>query len=82
MYEVKMMFLFLIFVSTLVNVNLFVVVSFQSGKSAPYYVGAIQTLPRGMYSDRNKNAIGKYSSAAFLFSFRTLQFFVFWLTSQ
>ncbi|XP_031635781.1 uncharacterized protein LOC116348799 isoform X4 [Contarinia nasturtii] len=27
-------------------------------KGAPYYVGAAQTLPRGMYSDRNKNIIG------------------------
>lgn len=32
---------------------------FQSIKGAPYYVGAAQTLPRGMYSDRNKNIIGK-----------------------
>lgn len=31
----------------------------QSIKGAPYYVGAAQTLPRGMYSDRNKNIIGK-----------------------
>ncbi|XP_055694362.1 uncharacterized protein LOC129796454 isoform X5 [Lutzomyia longipalpis] len=28
------------------------------GGKAPYYVGAAQTLPRGMYSDRNKNAVG------------------------
>lgn len=32
----------------------------QAGKGAPYYVGAAQTLPRGMYSDRNKNIIGKF----------------------
>lgn len=31
----------------------------QGVKGAPYYVGASQTLPRGMYSDRNKNIIGK-----------------------
>lgn len=31
----------------------------QGGKAAPYYVGS-QTLPRGMYSDRNKNVIGKF----------------------
>ncbi|XP_055389189.1 uncharacterized protein LOC129618456 isoform X4 [Condylostylus longicornis] len=30
----------------------------KGGKTAPYYVGAAQTLPRGMYSDRNKNAVG------------------------
>ncbi|XP_063696322.1 uncharacterized protein LOC134827553 isoform X5 [Culicoides brevitarsis] len=30
----------------------------KSGKNAPYYVGAAQTLPRGMYSDRNKNSVG------------------------
>lgn len=34
-------------------------VSLQGVKGAPYYVGAAQTLPRGMYSDRNKNIIGK-----------------------
>ncbi|XP_013101067.1 coiled-coil domain-containing protein CG32809 isoform X2 [Stomoxys calcitrans] len=28
------------------------------GKQAPYYVGASQTLPRGMYTDRNKVAMG------------------------
>ncbi|XP_037039089.1 uncharacterized protein LOC119076436 isoform X4 [Bradysia coprophila] len=28
------------------------------GSKAPYYVGAAQTLPRGMYSDRNKNVVG------------------------
>lgn len=33
--------------------------SLQAVKGAPYYVGAAQTLPRGMYSDRNKNIIGK-----------------------
>lgn len=31
----------------------------QGVKGAPYYVGSAQTLPRGMYSDRNKNIIGK-----------------------
>lgn len=36
------------------------VLSLQGGKGAPYYVGAAQTLPRGMYSDRNKNIIGKF----------------------
>ncbi|XP_037931670.1 coiled-coil domain-containing protein CG32809-like [Teleopsis dalmanni] len=30
----------------------------QIGKQAPYYVGASQTLPRGIYSDRNKVTIG------------------------
>ncbi|XP_055846008.1 uncharacterized protein LOC129911982 isoform X5 [Episyrphus balteatus] len=30
----------------------------KGGKQAPYYVGASQTLPRGMYSDRNKAAVG------------------------
>lgn len=34
--------------------------TFQGGKGAPYYVGAAQTLQRGMYSDRNKNIIGKF----------------------
>lgn len=33
----------------------------KKGGKAPYYVGAAQTLPRGMYSDRNKNAVGEYS---------------------
>lgn len=35
------------------------------GKGAPYYVGAAQTLPRGMYSDRNKNVVGKWNSIKF-----------------
>lgn len=39
----------------------------QGGKGAPYYVGAAQTLPRGMYSDRNKNIIGKFWWMAPLF---------------
>lgn len=39
--------------------NKICLISFQSGKNAPYYVGAAQTLPRGMYSDRNKNSVGK-----------------------
>ncbi|XP_059608742.1 uncharacterized protein LOC132256385 isoform X4 [Phlebotomus argentipes] len=30
----------------------------SKGGKAPYYVGAAQTLPRGMYSDRNKNSVG------------------------
>lgn len=34
---------------------------FQTGK-APYYVGGSQTLPRGMYSDRNKNVVGKFNA--------------------
>lgn len=34
--------------------------SLQIGKQAPYYVGASQTLPRGMYTDRNKVAMGEY----------------------
>lgn len=38
----------------------FLFVLFQSIKGAPYYVGSAQTLPRGMYSDRNKNIIGKF----------------------
>lgn len=36
--------------------------SLQSGKGAPYYVTTTQTLPRGMYSDRNKTALGKSAS--------------------
>ncbi|XP_055326242.1 uncharacterized protein LOC129579985 isoform X8 [Sitodiplosis mosellana] len=32
-------------------------------KGAPYYVGSAQTLPRGMYSDRNKNIIDGYMSS-------------------
>lgn len=40
---------------------------FQGGKGAQYYVGASQTLPRGMYSDRNKNVIGEYDFAVFFF---------------
>lgn len=34
----------------------------QGVKGAPYYVGGSQTLPRGMYSDRNKNIIGKLNT--------------------
>lgn len=41
----------------------------QAGKGAPYYVGASQTLPRGMYSDRNKNVIGKFCLCFFFFKF-------------
>lgn len=41
---------------------------FQGTKGAPYYVGAAQTLPRGMYSDRNKNIIGKFK-ALFIYPF-------------
>ncbi|XP_075155880.1 coiled-coil domain-containing protein CG32809 isoform X1 [Haematobia irritans] len=33
------------------------------GKQAPYYVGASQTLPRGMYTDRNKVAMDGYTSS-------------------
>lgn len=39
--------------------DIFIAFPLQSIKGAPYYVGAAQTLPRGMYSDRNKNIIGK-----------------------
>ncbi|XP_055915685.1 uncharacterized protein LOC129948589 isoform X3 [Eupeodes corollae] len=35
----------------------------KGGKQAPYYVGASQTLPRGMYSDRNKAAVDGYTSS-------------------
>ncbi|XP_055705920.1 uncharacterized protein LOC129803415 isoform X6 [Phlebotomus papatasi] len=35
----------------------------SKGGKAPYYVGAAQTLPRGMYSDRNKNAVDGYMSS-------------------
>lgn len=38
----------------------FICVILQGVKGAPYYVGSSQTLPRGMYSDRNKNIIGKF----------------------
>lgn len=37
----------------------------QGVKGAPYYVGSAQTLPRGMYSDRNKNIIGKCASTTY-----------------
>lgn len=47
----------------------FLILFFQGGKGAPYYVGAAQTLPRGMYSDRNKNIIGKFFIQVFLFCF-------------
>ncbi|XP_037915678.1 uncharacterized protein LOC119654382 isoform X3 [Hermetia illucens] len=30
----------------------------KGSKPAPYYVAATQTLPRSMYTDRNKNAVG------------------------
>lgn len=40
------------------NINFLVLL--QGGKGTQYYVGAAQTLPRGMYSDRNKNVIGEY----------------------
>lgn len=34
--------------------------SLQAGKSAPYYVGSAQTLPRGhVYTDRSKNSMSK-----------------------
>lgn len=39
--------------------------SLQGVKGAPYYVGSAQTLPRGMYSDRNKNIIGECASTTF-----------------
>lgn len=43
----------------MINWNLYILFfSLQTGKGAPYYVGA-QTLPRGMYTDRNKNAVGE-----------------------
>lgn len=45
---------------------------FQGGKGAPYYVGAAQTLPRGMYSDRNKNIIGRFT--LFFHDFLSLAF--------
>lgn len=38
----------------------------QIGKQAPYYVGASQTLPRGMYTDRNKVAMGKFGQQMLL----------------
>lgn len=50
----------------------------QGVKGAPYYVGAAQTLPRGMYSDRNKNIIGKLKSHK-EYPFLTLKYNHLWM---
>lgn len=58
----NMFFFFLNIQLELNSKNIRFVWYLQGVKGAPYYVGAAQTLPRGMYSDRNKNIIGKLKS--------------------